>query len=53
MAKSYTTEEKEAAIAICTLAGQDPYSYIDYSDLRSGKQNWEYFLPSVREAANE
>ena len=34
----------EVAILLCHFARQDPYNYTDYSDLRAGKQNYEYFL---------
>jgi hypothetical protein len=32
------------AKAACIAAGQNPHAYIDYADLRNGKENWEYFI---------
>jgi len=40
-----TLSDKEKAIASCIKSNQDPFEYIDYADLRNGKENWEYFLP--------
>lgn len=31
------------AQVLCVLNGEDPRHFIDYSDLRNGKENWEYF----------
>ena len=45
MSSRYTKEQKDKAIKDCLEHDQDPFDYIDYADLRRGKQNWEYFLP--------
>lgn len=37
-------ERIEAAREACIANGEDPDGYLDYSDLRKGKQNWEYYL---------
>ncbi|PHS22185.1 MAG: hypothetical protein COA84_13475 [Robiginitomaculum sp.] len=37
------------AKALCLTAGQDPTDFGDYSDLRRGKQRWEYFIDDAKE----
>ncbi len=47
MEQKITAEQCALARAACIDAGQNPDSFVDYSDLRKGKKNWEYFLEPV------
>jgi hypothetical protein len=38
---------------LATDNGEDPEGYVDYSDLRNGKQRWEYFVDAAKVAEKE